>query len=158
MPPTVDWSDDTAFAADGTYQFEIEHAELRTGTTSGHEYISVRLRAVDHDDLVVFDNLSFSPKAKGILKQKLRALGLEGRSPVEPSDLVGRRIKAAVKQETGADGNARMVVDISAKGGHAGYYSDSTRQAGAAPFGVGPEPFAAKKNGLVSEIESDIPF
>jgi hypothetical protein len=124
MPPNVDWSEPEQqnLAADGIYTFEIEAAEMKTSKVSGLEYMLLRMRCVDDRSVSVFDNLSFSPKAKGILQAKLRALDMDGIESVEPDMFPGRRVKAAIKRDRGTDNVERMVVDISAKDSKAGYF------------------------------------
>ena len=98
--PKVDWTpEDRITAKPGTYLFEIEYAELRTGKDSGYDYISLRLRCVDNRSISLFDTLSFSPKAKNILQAKLSGLGMKDVEDVNPDDFVGRRVTAAVTTE-----------------------------------------------------------
>ena len=128
--PTVDWSqEDRSTAKPGTYTFEIEHAEIRTGKDSGYEYISLRLRCVDDRSISVFDTLSFSPKAKNILQAKLSGLGMKDVKDVNPDDFVGRRVTAAVTTEEDHQGQDRLVVDIRAKGSKAGYFPNEEGKA-----------------------------
>ena len=121
--PIVNWSqDERSTAKPGTYTFEVEDAQLRTGKESGYEYISLRLRCVDDRSISVFDTLSFSPKAKNILQAKLSGLGMREIESVEPEDFIGRRIVAAVTIEPDHQGQDRLVVDIKARGSKAGYF------------------------------------
>ena len=121
--PKVDWNqDERSTSKPGTYTFEVEHAETRTGKDSGHEYISLRLRCIDDRSISVFDTLSFSPKAKNILQAKLSGLGMHEIESVEPEDFIGRRVVAAVAIEPDYQGQDRLVVDIRAKGSKAGYF------------------------------------
>ena len=107
--PKVDWSqEERSTAKPGTYEFEVEHAETRTGKDSGYEYISLRLRCVDDRSISVFDTLSFSPKAKNILQAKLSGLGMHEIESVEPEDFIGRRVVAAVAIEPDHQGQIRV--------------------------------------------------
>ena len=142
--PKVDWNqDDRSTAKPGTYTFEIEHAEIRTGKDSGYEYISLRLRSVDDRSMSVFDTLSFSPKAKNILQAKLSGLGMHEIESVEPEDFLGRRVVAAVAIEPDYQGQDRLVVDIRAKGSKAGYF----------PNEEGPQ-----RRQITDDLDSDLPF
>lgn len=154
--PTVDWSESEQrnLAVDGIYTFEIEAAELKISKTSGMEYISLRLRCVDDGSLGVFDNLSFSPQAKNILQGKLSALDMKGIPAIEPDMFPGRRIKAAIKRERGSDNMERMVVDISAKGSHAGYFKISAETQG----DLGPATPDKKPYFVKDDFQDDIPF
>ena len=121
--PKIDWSqEDRSTAKPGTYTFEVEDAQLRTGKNSGYEYISLRMRCVDDRSISVFDTLSFSPKAKNILQAKLSGLGMHEIETVEPEDFIGRRVVAAVAIEPDHQGQDRLVVDIRARGSKAGYF------------------------------------
>ena len=143
--PKVDWTPDERITAKpGTYLFEVEYAELRTGKDSGYDYISLRLRCVDNRSISLFDTLSFSPKAKNIMQAKLSGLGMKDVEDVSPDDFVGRRVTAAVTIEQDHQGQDRLVVDIRAKGTHAGYYLtvDGTQ--------------ARQKT--IDDLDSDIPF
>ena len=143
--PKVDWNqDDRSTAKPGIYEFEVEHAETRTGKDSGHEYISLRLRCVDDRSISVFDTLSFSPKAKNILQAKLSGLGMHEIESVEPEDFIGRRVVAAVAIEPDHQGQDRLVVDIRAKGSKAGYFPN--------------EEGRARKRISTDDLESDLPF
>ena len=128
--PKVDWTpEDRITAKPGTYLFEIEYAELRTGKDSGYDYISLRLRCVDNRSISLFDTLSFSPKAKNILQAKLSGLGMKDVEDVNPDDFVGRRVTAAVTTEEDHQGQDRLVVDIRAKGSKAGYFPNEEGKA-----------------------------
>ena len=143
--PTVDWSqEDRNTPKPGTYTFEIEHAELRTGKDSGYEYISLRLRCVDDGSLSLFDTLSFSPKAKNILQAKLSGLGMHEIESIEPEDFIGRRVVAAVAIEPDHQGQDRLVVDIRAKGSKAGYFPN--------------EEGKARPKIPMDDFQNDIPF
>ena len=143
--PTVDWSqEDRITAKPGTYLFEIEYAELRTGKDSGHDYISLRLRCVDNRSISLFDTLSFSPKAKNILQAKLSGLGMHEIESVEPEDLIGRRVVAAVAIEPDHQGQDRLVVDIRAKGSKAGYFPN--------------EEGKPRQKRTIDDLADDIPF
>ena len=128
--PKVNWDqDERSTAKPGTYEFEVEHAETRTGKDSGHEYISLRLRCVDDRSISVFDTLSFSPKAKNILQAKLSGLGMHEIESVEPEDFIGRRVVAAVAIDPDHQGQDRLVVDIRARGSKAGYFPNEEGKA-----------------------------
>ena len=142
--PKVNWGqEDRNTPKPGTYTFEIEHAELRTGKDSGYEYISLRLRCVDDGSLSLFDTLSFSPKAKNILQAKLSGLGMHEIESIEPEDFIGRRVVAAVAIEPDHQGQDRLVVDIRAKGSKAGYF----------PNEEGPH-----RRQITDDLDSDVPF
>ena len=143
--PKVDWTpENRSVGKPGLYHFEVEHAELRMGKASGYEYISLRLRCVDNRSVSVFDTLSFSPNAKNILQAKLSGLGMKDVEDVSPDDFVGRRVDAAVCIEEDQKGEERLVVDIRAKGSHAGYYPDldNTRA----------------KHRPINDLADDVPF
>ena len=143
--PTVNWTtDDRSAGEPGTYEFEIEHAELRTGKNSGHEYISLRLRCIDNRSMSLFDTLSFSPNAKNILQAKLSGLGMHEIESVEPEDFIGRRVVAAVTMEEDNQGQDRLVVDIRAKGSKAGYFPNKDNNAG--------------KQMTMDDLDDNIPF
>ena len=145
MPPTGDWSqEDRNTAKPGTYEFEIEHAETRTGKNSGHEYISLRLRCIDNRSMSLFDTLSFSPNAKNILQAKLSGLGMHEIESVEPEDFIGRRVVAAVTLEEDHQGQDRLVVDIRAKGSKAGYFPNKDSKTG--------------KQMTIDDLDDSIPF
>ena len=143
--PKVDWNqEDRSTAKPGTYEFEVEHAETRTGKDSGYEYISLRLRCVDDRAISVFDTLSFSPKAKNILQAKLSGLGMHEIESVEPEDFIGRRVVAAVTVEPDHQGQDRLVVDIRAKGSKAGYFPN--------------EEGNPRQRIDIDDLDSDLPF
>ena len=143
--PKVNWDqDERSTAKPGTYEFESEHAETRTGKESGHEYISLRLRCVDDRSISVFDTLSFSPKAKNILQAKLSGLGMHEIESVEPEDFIGRRVVAAVAVEPDHQGQDRLVVDIRAKGSKAGYFPN--------------EDVTKGRPRIIDDLDSDLPF
>ena len=140
----VDWSqDERSTAKPGTYLFEVEYAELRTGKDSGHEYISLRLRCIDNRSISVFDTLSFSPKAKNILQAKLSGLGMHEIETVEPEDFIGRRVVAAVAIEPDHQGQDRLVIDIRARGSKAGYF---------------PNEVVPQRRQIIDDLDSDLPF
>jgi hypothetical protein len=122
----VNWSkpDDNYgdLADSGIYLFEIESAETRTGKVSGQEYISLRMRCVDDKKISVFDNLSSSLGARGIVQAKLKALGMDKVEEIEPGMFIGRRVRAGVKHEAGNDDVVRLVIDIKSPNSLAGYY------------------------------------
>ena len=141
----VDWTtEDRSTSKPGTYTFEIEHAETKTGKDSGYEYISLRLRCVDDRSISVFDTLSFSPKAKNILQAKLSGLGMHEIESVEPDDFIGRRVVAAVAIEPDHQGQDRLVVDIRAKGSKAGYFPN--------------EEGKPRQQRTIDDLADDIPF
>ena len=143
--PRVDWTKiDELSSAPGIYNFEIEAADLKTSEKSGYEYINLRLRCVDDGSITIFDTLSFSPKAKGILQAKLSALGMQDAENIEPEMFLGRRVKVATKLEKDNKGDMRLIADIKAKGTHAGYFKPDDQS-----------PNTAKKP---VDLESDIPF
>ena len=143
--PTVNWSqDERSTAKPGTYTFEVEDAQLRTGKDSGYEYISLRMRCVDDRSISVFDTLSFSPKAKNILQAKLSGLGMHEIESVEPEDFIGRRVVAAVAIEPDHQGQDRLVVDIRAKGSKAGYFPN--------------EEGKPRQQRTIGDLADDIPF
>lgn len=146
--PNVDWSEpeQKTLPDDGIYTFEIETATLKISKNSGMEYISLHLLCVDNKSISVFDNLSFSPQAKGILQAKLSALDMKGIPAIEADMFPGRRIKAAIVSEKTDRGGNRMVVDISAPGSKAGYFPSETEG--------GP----TKKFIPVDDLSDDIPF
>ena len=145
MAPRVDWTaEERSTAKPGTYTFEIEHAELRTGKDSGYEFISLRLRCVDDRSISVFDTLSFSPKARNIIQAKLSGLGMKDVKEVSPDDFVGRRVVAAVRMEEGPQGNDRLVVDIRAPGSKAGYFPN--------------EEAKPRQQLTIGDLDDDIPF
>lgn len=116
--PEINWDSASELPQPGKYLAEIENAMLHIGQTSGHEYFRLKLKLVDIGD-TANDIMSFSPKAMGITRRKLRALGLENISNVTETDLIGRRIIAHVKHEEGMDGELALAVDIG--NGQAGY-------------------------------------
>ena len=143
--PKVDWSqEERSTAKPGTYEFEVEHAETRTGKDSGYEYISLRLRCVDDRSISVFDTLSFSPKAKNIMQAKLSGLGMHEIESVEPEDFIGRRVVAAVAIEPDHQGQDRLVVDIRARGSKAGYFPN--------------EEGKPRQQRTIDDLDNDIPF
>ena len=143
--PKVNWDqDERSTAKPGTYEFEIEHAELRTGKNSGHPFISIRLRCVDDRSISVFDVLSFSPNAKNILQAKLSGIGMHEIETVEPEDFIGRRVVAAVAIEPDHQGQDRLVVDIRARGSKAGYFPN--------------EEGAQRQQRTIDDLGDDIPF
>ena len=143
--PKVNWDqDERSTAKPGTYTFEIEAAELKTGKDSGYEYISLRLHCIDDRWISVFDTLSFSPKAKNILQAKLSGLGMHEIESVEPEDFIGRRVVAAVAIEPDHQGQDRLVVDIRAKGSKAGYFPN--------------EEGKPRQQRTIDDLDSDLPF
>lgn len=141
--PKIDWTNHEPTIKPGIYDFEVACADLRYGRDSGVEYFALVLKT--SDGMTVIDNISFNEKAHNIKLAKLSALGLKGVEIVECEDLIGRRIRAAVKLQPDNRGEMRGVIDISAKGSKAGYFESD---AGKAP--------AAKYAG--DDFESDIPF
>ena len=78
------------------------------------------------------------------MQAKLSGLGMKDVENVEPDDFVGRRVQAAVTMEEDHQGQERLVVDIRAKGSHAGYFPnlDNTRP----------------KQRPIDDLADDIPF
>lgn len=142
----IDWTNEQSTLQAGVHDFEVASADLRYGKDSGVEYFALTLKSLD-DEITVFDNISFSEKARNIMRSKLSALGLKGVENVDCEDLVGRRIRAAVKPEEDNRGTMRYVVDISAKGSHAGYFEI---------IGARTAPKLAQKT--IDSFDSDIPF
>ena len=140
----INWTNTETKLKPGIYDFEVASADLRYGKDSGVEYFALELKTTD-GSMTVFDNISFSEKAQNIMRAKLSALGLKGVESVECEDLIGRRIRAAVKLEEDNRGDMRGVIDISAKGSKAGYFE----------AGAGKAP-GAKAAG--DDFEDDIPF
>ena len=121
MCPEIDWKTNN-LPAEGKYTLEIVGAVEKYGKTSGELYFSVTLEMIDDDSKTkVFDTMSFSPRAMGITKRKLKALGLENASAIETDDLIGRRIIGCIKHGEDMDGEARLEIDISGQGSKAGY-------------------------------------
>ena len=144
----VDWSPEARNVGEpGIYNFEIETADMKTSEKSGFEYINLRMRCIDDRSISIFDTLSFSPKAKGILQAKLSALGLKDAENIEPEMFPGRRIKVATKLEEDYKGEMRLIADIKAPGSKAGYF--------AAPENSAP---AVKQSGALADFDDDIPF
>lgn len=146
--PRVDWSPEARNVGEpGIYNFEIETADMKTSEKSGFEYINLRMRCIDDRSISIFDTLSFSPKAKGILQAKLSALGLKDAENIEPEMFPGRRIKVATKLEEDYKGEMRLIADIKAPGSKAGYF--------AAPENLAP---GVKHSGALADFDDDIPF
>jgi len=116
--PEINWDSASELPSEGKYLCEIENALLYVGKTSGYEYFRLKLKLVDTGD-TADDIMSFSPKAMGITRRKLRALGLEHITNVTDDDLIGKRIIAHIKHEEGMDGELSLAVNIGK--GQAGY-------------------------------------
>jgi hypothetical protein len=76
--PQINWDEDDSgggyvLPPAGKYLFAVEKAELHAGANG--PYFSVMLRGVDRGKIVVWDNMSFAPKAIAITKAKLSVLG-----------------------------------------------------------------------------------
>ena len=149
----VDWTPEARNVGEpGIYNFEIEAADIKMGEKSGYEYISLRMRCVDDRSISIFDTLSFSPKAKGILQAKLSALGMKDVETIEPEMFPGRRIKVATKLEEDHKGDMRLIADIKAKGSKAGYFAaDDFHSPTIKPTDV-------KQSGAFADFSDDVPF
>ena len=137
----VNWTNTETTLKPGIYDFEVAGADLRYGKDSGVEYFALVLKSTD-GGMTVLDNISFSEKAQNIMRAKLSALGLKGVESVECADLIGRRIRAAVKIEEDNRGDMRGVIDISAKGSKAGYFEIA--------------PGAAKQKDAFDDFDNDV--
>lgn len=153
MPPLVNWDSASELPAQGRYLMEIKDCMLGI-SKAGDEYMRLSLEIVD-DGVKVTDILSWSPRAGGILRRKLRALGMEGKENISENDLIGLRVLGYVKHEEGMDGEIQLAIDISAKGSQAGY--EPCHQ-GEAEASRNP---SNKQNAVVSfedDFDDDIPI
>ena len=64
----------------GTYSFEVDNMEVKTGKTSGKPYLNMTYKVVDDEDVAgrkVFDIISLAPDALWRLKQFALATGID---------------------------------------------------------------------------------
>lgn len=149
--PRVEWDSSEHLPSPGKYLMEVSNCQLNI-SKAGDEYMRVTLEIVDEGTKVT-DILSWSPKASGILRRKLRALGMEGKENINEDDLIGRRIIGHVKHEEGMGGEMRLAIDISAKDSQAGYEPCNQDEAPSKP--------ANKQHAAVSfedDFNDDIPI
>ena len=96
---------------EGVYLLEVKDAQTKTAR-SGSAMISVQYKMRDRD-VTVWDNIMLEGGGWKIGKPKLAALGVPSdfKGNLNPLDLVGKRVWAALKRDT-YDGRDRMSVDI----------------------------------------------
>jgi hypothetical protein len=89
----------------GTYSFEVDNLEIKTGKTSGQPYLNMTYKIVDDEDYagrIIFDIISLSPAALFRLKQFSLATGIDIGCEFDTEDFMKAEFDAVVDVEKGS--------------------------------------------------------
>lgn len=88
----------------GTYSFEVDNVETKTGKDSGKPYLNMTYKIVDDEDYagrVIFDIISLSPAALFKLKQFSLATGFDISTEFDTEDFLRLEFDAVLDVEKG---------------------------------------------------------